>query len=370
MGYGRDDREGGDRWRERNDGNGNRGYGRGGYEGGYGHEHGREHGHHHGRDHGRGGYGGGGGGDDRGFLDRAGDEVRSWFGDDDAQRRRESDERRWERERGMTGGRDNGEGSRGDHGPGTLGGGGFGGGWGNQQGDSWNAERPGVREGSFTDSIGSARNEGGDRDRGRYGAYGAGGQHGGSQSGGSRGGSGYADTMRHGGDHSHGLESGGHRGGDLHDPHYSQWRQRQIEELDRDYAEYRREHQSKFEQEFGSWRTRRQGQRQSLGKVGEKMEVVGSDGNHVGTVDKVGSDDRIVLTRSDANAGGVHHSIPCGWVESVDEKVTLNRTADQAFAEWREEERSRALFEREDSGSDGPHTLNRSFSGTYDEGKK
>lgn len=31
--------------------------------------------------------------DDRGFLDRAGDEVRSWFGDDDAARRRRTDDR-------------------------------------------------------------------------------------------------------------------------------------------------------------------------------------------------------------------------------------------------------------------------------------
>src|SRR6266850_2392084 len=32
-------------------------------------------------------------GGDRGFFDRAGDEVRSWFGDEDAQRRRVRDER-------------------------------------------------------------------------------------------------------------------------------------------------------------------------------------------------------------------------------------------------------------------------------------
>lgn len=45
-------------------------------------------------------------GDDRGFFDRAGDEVRSWFGDDEAQRRRVRDEREsraddrgWPRER-------------------------------------------------------------------------------------------------------------------------------------------------------------------------------------------------------------------------------------------------------------------------------
>lgn len=39
--------------------------------------------------------------DDRGTLDRAGDEVRSWFGDDEASRRRRMDEQereRWERE--------------------------------------------------------------------------------------------------------------------------------------------------------------------------------------------------------------------------------------------------------------------------------
>ena len=32
--------------------------------------------------------------DDRGYMDRAGDEVRSWFGDDDAERRRQMDEQR------------------------------------------------------------------------------------------------------------------------------------------------------------------------------------------------------------------------------------------------------------------------------------
>jgi osmotically-inducible protein OsmY len=36
-------------------------------------------------------------GDDRGFFDRAGDEVRSWFGDEEAQYRRERDEREMRR---------------------------------------------------------------------------------------------------------------------------------------------------------------------------------------------------------------------------------------------------------------------------------
>jgi hypothetical protein len=41
--------------------------------------------------------------DDRGFFDRAGDEVRSWFGDEEAERRREADARRYEREHGTAG---------------------------------------------------------------------------------------------------------------------------------------------------------------------------------------------------------------------------------------------------------------------------
>ncbi|TMJ13555.1 MAG: SWFGD domain-containing protein [Alphaproteobacteria bacterium] len=101
-----------------------RGQGREYYRGGYGREQGR----------GPGGHDHRGGPDDRGFIERAGDEVRSWFGDDDAQRRREMDERRWEREHRMTGNRDNDWGreprgrSQQDDGPGSFGGGDFGGG--------------------------------------------------------------------------------------------------------------------------------------------------------------------------------------------------------------------------------------------------
>jgi osmotically-inducible protein OsmY len=36
---------------------------------------------------------------DRGFMERAGDEVRSWFGDDDAERRRQMDDREQDRDR-------------------------------------------------------------------------------------------------------------------------------------------------------------------------------------------------------------------------------------------------------------------------------
>ena len=161
--------------------------------------------------------------------------------------------------------------------------------------------------------------------------------------------------------HSQSEQSHGHS---EHDPHYHEWRRQQIETLDRDYDEYRRENASRFESEFGAFREKRGQQRQHMGRVTEHMEVVGSDGQHVGTVDKV-RDGRIVLTKSDPSAGGHHHSIPCGWLESVDDKVTLNKTAEEAMQAWRDEESNRALFEREDSGSGGPHILERSFSGTY-----
>ena len=149
-----------------------------------------------------------------------------------------------------------------------------------------------------------------------------------------------------------------------HDPHYSEWRRRQIEAIDRDYDEYRQENASRFETEFGSFREKRGQQRQYMGTVTEHMEVVGSDDQHVGTVDKV-KDGRIILTKSDPNAGGHHHSIPCGWLERVEDKVVLNKTAEEAMKAWRDEETSRALNENKDSGSDGPHILDRSFSGTY-----
>jgi hypothetical protein len=357
MAYQDDDRYGSNRWRDRGPvgGSGDRGayrdrshgeYGRGEYRGdperAYRQEPGR--GGREGRPYDR-------DADDRGFIDRAGDEVRSWFGDEEAQRRREADYRRWEREERMTGRRTNAD---------TYGGYGErpGGGWGNQQANSWHRDRPGE-----PGWYGTGREV--DESDHHYGARGRVGRAG-SASGGPDTGDLYGYGRAPGGSSGFGAAAGGfgQSGRDVHDPHYSEWRQRQIDELDRDYHEYRHENQSRFEQEFATWRNKRQGQRQSLSRVDEDMEVVGSDGTHVGTVDKLRGD-RIILARKDPGSGGIHHSIPCSWVESVDTKVTLNKTAQEARDSWRSEERSRALFEREDSGSDGPHALNRSFSGTY-----
>jgi hypothetical protein len=180
--------------------------------------------------------------DDRGFLARAGDEVRSWFGDEDAEHRREMDQ-------------------------------------------------------------------------------------------------------RHDAQYSRGWDSPYDEDG-----HYHAWRRERIAELDRDYAEYRRENADRFHREFTSFRDERRTQRSSLNDVMEHMEVLGSDGEHVGTVDKVRGD-RILLTKNDRDADGHHHSIPSRWLESVDpegKKVMLRKTAEEAQAHWRDEERNMVMFRDED----------------------
>lgn len=214
--------------------------------------------------------------EDRGFLDRAGDEVRSWFGDEEAERRRNMDARYDERD---------------------------------------------------------DRNDRNCNDHSRYGAS------------------------------AHGR-----------DEDYHQWRRSQIDALDRDYHEYRTENRSKFENEFGSWRTERQTQRSALTKVEEHMDVIGSDGEHIGTVDKVRGD-RILLTKNDPAAGGHHHSIPSRWIDSVEGKqITVRKTAAEAKAHWRDEERNTAFFGEGENTADrdqnrdtsqSPRGLNQSFSGTY-----
>ena len=289
MGYG-DNRYGGDnRWRDRGEGRWNereRGYSRSRFQDD----------------------------DDRGFFDRAGDEVRSWFGDDEAQRRREMDERRWEQEHRMSGGRD-------------------------------------------------------------------------------------SDPR-----------SGGQSMRSPHDQHYSSWRQRQIEDLDRDYDEYCREHQSRFENEFSGFRQTRQTKRQMLTQIREHAEVVDESGQHIGTVDKVRGE-KVILTKNDPEAHGVHRSFTCSLLDRVEDgKVYLTGTKDSIrsrLTEEREDDQNRSqgggmlggLFggsgsDRDDrqtqsstnqpSGqtmsptsttgasttgttSDGPHMLDKSFSGTYDD---
>jgi len=329
------------------------------------------------------------GGEDRGFFERAGDEIASWFGDDDAERRRRSDQMRdqregsgprefrnenrgWDRDHDRGYGRDFDRNRSSAHGRGD---------WGDKYRTSdrggfsdrdynrgWRNELSGNRDRDWSD-----RNR--DRDyrpmAGDYGRLGHESEQFFAASGVGRGERGVGDYDRsqtpYGRDEYRRTSFAGSREGSRDrdfDPHYRSWRERHMSDLDRDYDDYRREHQSKFEEEFGSWREKRQSQRQLLGRVREHMEIVGSDGQHIGTVDKVRGD-RIILTKSDPSAAGHHHSVPCSWVDTVDDKVIINKNAEEARHAWRDEETSRALFERDDQRSEGPHALDRSFSGTY-----
>ena len=70
--------------------------------------------------------------------------------------------------------------------------------------------------------------------------------------------------------------------------------------------------------------------------IREHMEVVGSDGGHVGRVDHVIGEE-IELAKLDLGAGLKHHLIPLSWVDDVvDETVRLNITKEAAKAAWRE----------------------------------
>jgi hypothetical protein len=74
--------------------------------------------------------------------------------------------------------------------------------------------------------------------------------------------------------------------------------------------------------------------------IREHMEVIGADGVHVGTVDKVDGG-RIKLTKADSGQGshqGHHHYISLGLVAGVEgDKVRLSANGDVAV-QFEEEE--------------------------------
>ena len=262
--------------------------------------------------------------DERGFFERAGDEVASWFGDDDAERRRREDARRY-----------------GDEG--------------------WRSPRSSWGDDDFSRHDRSARFQSEGYRRPYTGRY--------------FGNRGFGDDDRNERSFSpdRGMqdrwtpdrqrEFGGSSTGAVHDKHYGEWRRRQIDALDRDYEDYRRENQNRFESEFGTWRETRQGKRQILNQVREHMNVVGSDDEQVGTVDYVRGD-RIVLTKGDSDDHR-HHILPCSLIDRIEgDKVVLEQTAEKAKQCSEKLDRESGFFRDQDR--DGPHMLNRAFSGTYE----
>ena len=72
-------------------------------------------------------------------------------------------------------------------------------------------------------------------------------------------------------------------------------------------------------------------------QIKQHMEVLGSDGEHVGTVDHLEGDDMIKLTHTDS-PDGKHHYLSTDFVDRVDEHVHLNITAEEAVEEWEDED--------------------------------
>jgi hypothetical protein len=75
--------------------------------------------------------------------------------------------------------------------------------------------------------------------------------------------------------------------------------------------------------------------------IREGMEVIGADGVHVGTVDRI-EDKRIKLTRKDSGQGsheGHHHYLSTGLVATIEgETVRLAAKGDVAVSLFEEEE--------------------------------
>ena len=344
-------------------------------------------------------------GDERGFFERAGDEIASWFGDDEAERRRRQDERmNRDQERGSNwnAGRDHDRGYGRDFDRDRGGFRGSSGDFGRSRRQQPRSERDYQRMGyAGQDHDYSARGGIGGTSNpdymsptgpsfgysGRYGAgtdsgYGSGGY--GSEYRGSEynrdrdrersyrpmaGDYGRSDTPWARDDYRNTSYAGSSRDNDRH---YHAWRQRQLDELDRDYDRYHRERQERFENDFGTWRQNRMGKRQRLGLIREHMEVVGSDGDTVGKVDCV-KGDHIVLTKGDS-PDNRHHAIDCSMIETVEgDQVRLDIPAEEAKSRWEDAgDGDRGFFGRgEASDRDRENhseetNLNRSFSGTYE----
>ena len=82
-----------------------------------------------------------------------------------------------------------------------------------------------------------------------------------------------------------------------------------------------------------------------LNQIKEHMEIIGADGVHVGTVDKV-EGDRIKMTKPDSGShSGHHHYVSGGLVANVEgDKVRLSANADAAVL-LEEEKGGQGIFD-------------------------
>lgn len=82
------------------------------------------------------------------------------------------------------------------------------------------------------------------------------------------------------------------------------------------------------------------------------MQVLGSDGGMVGTVDGV-EGDGIKLAR---DAAGIHHFVPLAWIGRIDEHVHLDRSAQLVRDGWTAETGAAGYAGRKPAATDRPAT--------------
>jgi hypothetical protein len=76
-----------------------------------------------------------------------------------------------------------------------------------------------------------------------------------------------------------------------------------------------------------------------LSRIREHMEIIGADGVHLGTVDKV-EGDRIKMIRADSGSHGDHHHFLSGGLVAAVEGNQVRLAANADAAVLLEEERS------------------------------
>jgi len=262
--------------------------------------------------------------DNRGFFERAGEEVRSWFSDDDHRDRDDRGSRsNWDRERemnrsGAPRGTFSGQGGRRDS-------------WDNEdrsffggmsQGGSGNWDRnqerggPGrsnERDGSSTRGFGGFRDEsdfrGQHRQHRRDHPQSWGEANRGQNE--SLGYSEYSGSLGGFGNHTVGISE--------HD-HYRSWRDREMAKLDKDYGDYCREREQKFNQDFDSWRTSR--------SSGSPSALSSASGSDTGVASNAGVGTTTASMTGSAGAGSALGSATGTGGSIQSDTTTSTETAD------------------------------------------
>ena len=71
------------------------------------------------------------------------------------------------------------------------------------------------------------------------------------------------------------------------------------------------------------------------GQIKDHMEILASDGVHVGTVDHLEGPNQVKVAKRDPASEGTHHFFPLDWIDHVDSHVHLNKSSSEVLATWK-----------------------------------